>query len=77
MPELGDKTQLAVMAIAADHKEGLFWIFLGSALALALTSLVGVLLGGFIDRFVPAHIIHYIAGSAFIVIGILMILNKF
>ena len=77
LAELGDKTQLAVMAMAAEHKEGLVWIFLGSALALALTSLVAVLFGGLITKFVPTHVIHYVAGGAFIIIGILMILNKF
>jgi putative Ca2+/H+ antiporter (TMEM165/GDT1 family) len=77
LAELGDKTQLAVMAMAAERKEGLVWIFLGSALALTLTSLVGVLLGGVVARIVPTHVIHFIAGGAFIVIGILMIVNKF
>ena len=77
LAELGDKTQLAVMAMAAEHKEGLLWIFLGSALALVLTSLLAVLLGGVITRFIPTHVIHYLAGGAFIVIGILLILNKF
>jgi len=77
LAELGDKTQLAVMAMAAENKGALVWIFLGSALALVLTSLLGVALGGVITRFVPEHIIHYVAGGAFIVIGILMILGKF
>jgi putative Ca2+/H+ antiporter (TMEM165/GDT1 family) len=77
LAELGDKTQLAVMAMATEHKEGLLWIFLGSALALVLTSLLAVVFGGVITRFVPTHIIHYVAGAAFIVIGILIILNKF
>jgi putative Ca2+/H+ antiporter (TMEM165/GDT1 family) len=77
LAELGDKTQLAVMALTAEHKEGLVWIFLGAALALVLTSLLAVLLGGVITRFVPTHVIHYLAGGGFIVIGILMILGKF
>jgi putative Ca2+/H+ antiporter (TMEM165/GDT1 family) len=77
LAELGDKTQLAVMALAAEHKEGLVWIFLGSAFALVLTSLLAVVLGGVITRFVPTHVIHYLAGGAFIVIGTLMILGKF
>jgi len=77
LAELGDKTQLAVMAMATEHREQLVWIFLGSATALVLTSLLAILLGDVITRFIPAHVIHYAAGAAFIVIGILMILNKF
>ena len=77
LAELGDKTQLAVMALAAENKQGMLWIFLGAALALVLSSLLGVLVGGVITRFVPVHVIHYVAGGAFIIIGILMIWGKF
>ena len=77
LAELGDKTQLAVMALAAQNHRGLLSIFLGAVLALALTSLIGVLLGGVVAKYVSASIIQYVAGGLFIVIGIFIILGKF
>ncbi|MBN1574261.1 MAG: TMEM165/GDT1 family protein [Deltaproteobacteria bacterium] len=77
LAELGDKTQLAVMALAAENHKGLLSIFLGSVLALALTSLIGVLLGGVIAKYVSASIIQYVAGGLFVVVGILIIVGKF
>jgi putative Ca2+/H+ antiporter (TMEM165/GDT1 family) len=77
LAELGDKTQLAVMALSAENKNGLLSILLGSILALALTSLLGVLLGGVIAKYVSANIIQYIAGGLFIIIGIFIVLGKF
>jgi len=77
LAELGDKTQLAVMALSAENEKGLLSILLGSILALALTSLMGVLLGGVIARYVSASIIQYVAGGLFIVIGIIILSGKF
>ena len=45
LAELGDKTQLATMLMAA--KSNCIWlVFFGSTLALAASSLIGVLAGG-------------------------------
>ncbi len=46
--ELGDKTQLATMLFATDHKVSKLTIFLGASMALALASGIGVLFGGVI-----------------------------
>lgn len=77
LAELGDKTQLAVMALSAENHKGLLSIFLGSVLALALTSLIGVLVGSVAAKYISANIIQYVAGGLFIVIGIFMIFGKF
>ena len=76
LAELGDKTQLAVMALAANNQKGLLSILIGSTLALFLTSLIGVLLGGVFSRYIPAEIIRYVAGGLFMSIGFLMIIHK-
>ncbi len=77
LAELGDKTQLAVMSLAAENPKGILSVLAGSILALSLTTLLGCLLGGVISRYVPTNVIHYVAGGLFIVIGVLMILKKF
>lgn len=73
--ELGDKTQLATMTLAAQTKQ--FWpVFLGAALALVASALLGVVFGAAIARVVPARVIHTGSGVAFIVIGMLLLSGR-
>lgn len=76
LAELGDKTQLATMLLVAQNKSPL-GVFLGSASALVLSSVVGVLAGTAITRVVPTNYIQFGAGAAFVVLGILLMLGKF
>ncbi len=75
LAELGDKTQLAVITMTAESKS---WVsvFLGGSLALVCVTLIGALFGQAIVKVVPQHILHYIAGGLFIVMGVLAILGK-
>lgn len=75
LAELGDKTQLAVITLTSSTRKPLL-VFLGSALALALVSLIGVLVGETLTRVVPINVIKKAASLAFIIIGILMFFNK-
>ncbi len=70
LAELGDKTQLATMALAAGSGSRLT-IFIGAASALALTSLLAVLVGGEVTRWVPEAYLRRGAGLIFIVLGAL------
>lgn len=73
LAELGDKTQIATFCFAAEGKSKLL-VFIGSASALVLSSLIAVVLGYEISRFVPPHIIKTAAGCLFVLLGIWMIL---
>jgi putative Ca2+/H+ antiporter (TMEM165/GDT1 family) len=75
LAELGDKTQLAVITMTAESKS---WVsvFLGGSLALVCVTLIGALFGQAIVKVIPEHILHYIAGGLFIVMGVLAILGK-
>jgi putative Ca2+/H+ antiporter (TMEM165/GDT1 family) len=73
--ELGDKTQLTTMMLAAQT-DAPRAVFLGAALALALSALLGVVFGEAVTRVVPAHFIHFAAGIAFIGLGIVLVLGK-
>jgi len=69
LAEFGDKTQLATMGFAATESSK-WTVFLASALALVLSSLVGVLVGSTIGEHVNVHHVRRIAGILFVVIGI-------
>jgi len=75
LAEMGDKTQLATIALTGESKK-MFTVFLGAACALVLASLIGVLAGGIISRYVPAHIVQKIAALFFILTGILFFFGK-
>jgi putative Ca2+/H+ antiporter (TMEM165/GDT1 family) len=68
--ELGDKTQLATMLFASDKDVSKMTIFLGAALALVVTSAIGVAAGSIVSQYVSAKQLQYIAGIGFIAIGI-------
>ena len=76
LAEMGDKTQLAAMTMAAQTKRP--WaVFIGSSLALTAVSALGVVLGSVIGDYVPLEWVKRGAAVAFIIIGILMLAGKF
>ncbi len=74
LAELGDKTQLATFTFAAENKTRLA-VFLGSAGALILSSLLAVVFGSAVSKLVPPHYIRVGAGILFILIGLWMFLS--
>jgi putative Ca2+/H+ antiporter (TMEM165/GDT1 family) len=70
LAELGDKTQLATFLYAADAKNSKWVVFLAAALALVLTSAIGVLVGSAVSRYVNERVLGWIAGIGFIAVGI-------
>jgi len=75
LAELGDKTQLAAIAMSAESKSPLA-VFGGAVLALALVTLIGVAVGGTLTRFIPAPYIRKGAGALFILVGAFMLISK-
>lgn len=76
LAEMGDKTQLAAMTMAAQTKKP--WaVFIGASLALTAVSALGVVVGSLIGDYVPLEWVKRTAAVAFIVIGVLMLLGKF
>ena len=71
LAELGDKTQLAVLAMASRNNP---WaIFIGAGAALIASTVLAVVLGCTLSKLLPdssTRIIHYIAGGLFVVVGI-------
>ena len=66
--ELGDKTQLATVALSGTSRSPLL-VFFGSASALVLASLIGALAGGSLARLVPTDALQLAAAAGFLLIG--------
>ena len=73
--ELGDKTQLSTMMLASKS-ESIWYVFLGSSIALILSSLLGVFAGSLLHKYIPIYYIQLISGGSFILIGVLLLLGK-
>jgi len=76
LAEMGDKTQLAAMTMAAEKKRP--WeVFLGASIALAAVSAVGIIVGTTLGQYLPLEWIKRVAGAAFVIIGLLILIGKF
>jgi putative Ca2+/H+ antiporter (TMEM165/GDT1 family) len=75
LAELGDKTQLAVLALASKTKKHL-QLLLGVILAFFIADGLAVILGNFITNIIPGNIIKVIAGIIFIVFGVIILMNN-
>ncbi|MFN2597868.1 MAG: TMEM165/GDT1 family protein [Pyrinomonadaceae bacterium] len=75
LAEIGDKTQLAAMTLAADTRRPVS-VFVGAALALACVSALGVAVGGALGHYLPKEWIERVAAVAFICVGVLMLAGK-
>ena len=76
LAEMGDKTQLAAMTMAAQTKRP-WTVLIGSALALTAVSAIGVVVGGVVGEYVPLMWVKRVAALSFIVIGVLILMGKF
>ena len=69
LAELGDKTQLATLLLSAQS--GQPWlVFVGAALALICSSLVGVLVGRWLSTILPPERLEQMAGVLMVGLGL-------
>jgi len=68
LAELGDKTQIATFAFASETSSPVS-VFLGAALALVLTTFLGVVVGAVAGRFVPQRVMKFLAALVFLGFG--------
>ncbi len=69
LAELGDKTQLAALLLSAQSGQPVV-VFIGAALALVCSSLVGVVLGRWLAGVMPAHQLERLAGILMVGLGL-------
>lgn len=75
LAELGDKTQLATLSLAASGRSRLL-VFLGAAAALVGTSAIAVLVGEGVARIVPEVWIRRLAGVGFLLLGVVFLAGR-
>ena len=73
--ELGDKTQLATLSLAAEGRTRLT-VFCAAALALVASTAVAVLGASVVARYVPLALVKKAAGVLFIVLGVLTLWER-
>lgn len=70
LAELGDKTQLAVIAQTCKYRCP--WpVFLGASLALAAVTALGVLAGRLVGALIPQRTVEIVAGLGFVLMGVI------
>jgi len=70
--ELGDKTQLAVISLAAEYDAPIL-VFVGVMLAFVALTGLSVLVGAALSRWVPMRYIRIGSGLLFLLFGVLFI----
>ncbi|HEY1491403.1 MAG TPA: TMEM165/GDT1 family protein [Steroidobacteraceae bacterium] len=72
--EIGDKTQLATVALAARY-QALIPVVAGTTLGMLLADVPVVLLGGAAANRIPVKLVNRIAAAAFLLLGVLILLR--
>jgi putative Ca2+/H+ antiporter (TMEM165/GDT1 family) len=72
--ELGDKTQLSAITLAATYTQGLvsnaFWVFLGCTLGLILADLLGLIVGVVLRSKMPTKVMNLLSFIIFTIFGV-------
>jgi Ca2+/H+ antiporter, TMEM165/GDT1 family len=74
LAEMGDKTQVATMALAAQYNN-FFAVVAGTTLGMMLANVPAVYLGGRIADRLPVRLVHGIAAAVFAILGVATLLG--
>lgn len=74
LAEMGDKTQIATIALAAQYQE-LLWVVIGTTLGMMIANVPAVYLGGKLADRLPVRLIHGVAAAIFVFLGIATLLG--
>lgn len=76
LAEIGDKTQIATVALAARF-DSVFWVMLGTTLGMMLANAPAVFLGDKLANRLPISLIHKIGAAIFLVIGVATLVQHY
>lgn len=74
LAEMGDKTQIATVAMAA-HYANPVWVVIGTTLGMLLADVPAVFLGDKLAHRIPMKLVHAIAAGIFAVLGVATLLG--
>ncbi len=72
--EIGDKTQVATVALAASYSS-VAWVVAGTTLGMMIANVPAVLLGDRVLRRVPVRLVRLVAASMFAALGAAALVN--
>ena len=73
LAELGDKTMLATITLATQY--GWFGTWIGSTVGMVAADALAIVVGAALGRHLPERFIRYAATGAFVVFGVLLIVD--
>lgn len=75
LAELADKTQFVGIGMSAKSGKPII-VLLGSISAYTIVTAISVLIGAALGKYITPELIRYVGASIFVVIGVLMFLDK-
>ena len=72
--EIGDKTQVATVALAAQY-QSIVLVVAGTTLGMLIANVPAVILGDRIAGRLPVHLVHRVAAAIFALLGLLTLLG--
>jgi Ca2+/H+ antiporter, TMEM165/GDT1 family len=72
--EMGDKTMIATMALAAQTRMYLM-VWAGATVGMVLANLIGIAIGRFAGRRLPERTIRWVAGTLFFASGAIILID--
>ncbi len=68
--EMGDKTQLAAIALAAKY-DSILYVWLGTTIGMIISNIIGIIIGVVLGKKIPEKIVKIVSASIFILFGYL------
>jgi putative Ca2+/H+ antiporter (TMEM165/GDT1 family) len=72
--EMGDKTQIATVALAAQY-QSITWVVIGTTLGMMIANVPVVFAGDALIKRVPLKVVRYVAAASFAVLGLVVLLT--
>ncbi|WOE30966.1 MULTISPECIES: TMEM165/GDT1 family protein [unclassified Acinetobacter] len=76
LAEIGDKTQIATVALAARF-DSITWVTLGTTLGIILVNLPAVFIGNKLAEKLPIALIHKIGAAIFLIMGVAALVQHY
>ncbi len=75
LAEMGDKTQIATVALAAQYQQ-LLAVVMGATLGMMVANIPAVMMGERIAHKIPMRLVHWLAAALFAVLGAVTLLGR-